>query len=58
VTFIIIFIYFLIFISPIIVGIVLSSIGMKRQRNVFNITGLSLNIFSLLIYIIKLFLIL
>ena len=54
------FLYIIILLCPPIIGLVLSSIGIKKKRNPFNITGLTLNIialslqiFRLLIYITK-----
>ncbi len=51
-------VYLIIFVSPIIVGITLSAIGMKKHVNCINIAGLSLNIVAFLLYIIKIIIIL
>ena len=52
-----IFIYILIFISPSIVGLILSIVGIKKQINGMNIAGLSLNVVALILHFLKIALI-
>lgn len=47
--------YILFFISPAIIGLILSVLGMKKQKNGFNQAGLILNIIAISIQIIRIF---
>jgi len=49
----ILLIYFIIFLSPPIVGLVLSAVGMKKQKSPINIAGLVLNIIAISLYILN-----
>lgn len=48
-------VYILFFISPAIIGLILSVLGMKKQKNGFNQAGLILNIIAISIQIIRIF---
>ena len=54
---VLVFIYILIFVSPAIVGLVLTIAGMKKQINGMNIAGLSLNVVALILHFLKIALI-
>ena len=47
--------YILFFISPAIIGLILSVLGMRKQKSGFNQAGLVLNIIAISIQIIRIF---